>query len=365
MKYETQKALPPPASTIGVLGWMRKHLFKGPGSSIATLVLGYLAVIWLWPLIDWAFISADWLGTTRQDCSGDGACWVFINQRLDQFLYGFYPEAETWRLDLSFVILMACIGWLVIPRLPAKGPMAVFTLVIFPFIAFVLLSGGFFGLEPVDTHKWGGLSLTLVLAVVGIVAALPFGVLLALGRRSHMPIVRSLSVIYIEIWRGVPLITVLFMASVMLPLFFPEGMDFDKLLRALIGITMFQSAYMAEVVRGGLQAIPRGQYEAADALGLGYWQKMVMIILPQALKLMIPGIVNTFIALFKDTSLVLIIGLFDLLAIMQAAANDPNWIGFATEGYVFVALVFWVFCFSMSRYSQHLEKRLHTGHGAR
>lgn len=365
MKYESQPTLPAPASTIGVVGWMRKHLFNGPINSIATLVLGYFTVVLLWPVLDWSVFSADWQGTTRNDCSGEGACWVFISQRLDQFLYGFYPEAETWRLDTAFVMLAACIAWLVIPATPKKGWVAAFTLLVLPFIAFVLLSGGYFGLEEVETHKWGGLSLTLVLAVVGIVAALPFGVLLALGRRSDMPIVRSLSVVYIEIWRGVPLITVLFMASVMLPLFFPEDMTFDKLLRALIGITMFQSAYMAEVVRGGLQAIPKGQYEAADALGLGYWQKMLMIVLPQALKLMIPGIVNTFIALFKDTSLVLIIGLFDLLAIMQASANDPNWIGYATEGYVFVALLFWVFCFGMSRYSIHLEKRLHTGHGNR
>jgi len=197
------------------------------------------------------------------------------------------------------------------------------------------------------------------------VASLPLGIVLALGRQSDMPIVKSVCVTFIEIWRGVPLITVLFMASVMLPLFFPEGMSFDKLLRALIGITLFQSAYMAEVIRGGLQAIPKGQYEAADALGLGYWQKMILIIMPQALKLMIPGIVNTFIALFKDTSLVLIIGLFDVLAIGQAANQDPDWIGYSTESYLFIALLFWVFCFSMSRYSQHLEKKLHTGHGNR
>ena len=365
MIYEQQPTLPAPANTVGLIGWMRTKLFNTPTNSIATLVLAYLCFLWLTPMFDWIFFSADWVGTTRDDCTSEGACWVFITQRIDQFMYGFYPADQTWRLDLTFVAFVACIAWLVWPNLPKKGLVATFTLVIFPFIAFVLLSGGFFGLDIVETHKWGGLSLTLVLAVVGIVAALPLGILLALGRRSDMPIVRSISVAYIEIWRGVPLITVLFMASVMLPLFFPEGMHFDKLLRALIGITMFQTAYMAEVIRGGLQAIPRGQYEAADALGLGYWQKMIMIILPQALKLMIPGVVNTFIALFKDTSLVLIIGLFDLLAIVLAANNDPKWIGYATEGYVFVAFVFWVFCFSMSRYSQHLERMLHTGHGNR
>lgn len=365
MKYAIEPTLPPPPSTVGAIGWMRQHLFHGPLSSAATLIIAFLAVYLLTPVVQWAFIDADWVGDSREACASGGACWVFINNRLEQFLYGFYPSEETWRLDLAFALLIALIAWLVIPRLPFKGWASAFTLLIYPVIAYYLLIGDAFGLEYVETHRWGGFSLTLVLAFVGIVAALPIGVLLALGRRSEMPIVRSLSVVYIEIWRGVPLITVLFMASVMLPLFFPEDISFDKLLRALIGIIMFQSAYMAEVVRGGLQAIPRGQYEAADALGLSYWKKMILIILPQALKLMIPGIVNTFIALFKDTSLVVIIGLFDLLAIVQAASNDPDWIGFATEGYIFVALMFWIFCFGMSRYSQHLERKLHTGHGNR
>ena len=247
-------------------------------------------------------------------------------------------------------------------RFPWKGWLGAFILLVFPVIAFTLLSGGRFGLEHVETSLWGGLMLTLLLSAVGIVAALPIGIVLALGRRSSMPIVRALSIAFIELWRGVPLITVLFMASVMLPLFLPEGTHFDKLLRALIGIVMFQSAYIAEVVRGGLQAIPRGQYEAAEAMGFSYWQSMGLVILPQALKLVIPGIVNTFIALFKDTTLVLIIGLFDLLAIVQAGFQDPNWLGYAIEGYVFAGLVFWIFCFGMSRYSQALERKLHTGH---
>ncbi|MGB0467563.1 MAG: amino acid ABC transporter permease [Pontibacterium sp.] len=365
MKYEIQPTLAPPASTVGLIGWLRKNLFNGPFNSIFTLLLGYLVISLSIPSLNWLFIDADWFGSSRDACTSGGACWVFIGNRLDQFLYGFYPDSEYWRLNYSFLILVVAIAWLLLPKTPFKGLVGFFVLVIYPIIAFYLLTGGSFGLPSVDTHKWGGFSLTLVLAFVGIVASLPFGVLLALGRSSDMPVVRSMSVIYIEVWRGVPLITVLFMASVMLPLFFPEDMTFDKLLRALIGITLFQSAYMAEVVRGGLQAIPKGQYEAADALGLSYWKKMLLIILPQALKLMIPGIVNTFIALFKDTSLVVIIGLFDLLAIMQAASNDPLWIGYATEGYIFVALMFWIFCFSMSRYSMHLERKLHTGHGNR
>ncbi|MFC6669054.1 amino acid ABC transporter permease [Marinobacterium aestuariivivens] len=365
MKYDIEPTLSPPPSTVGAIGWMRKHLFHGPISSAATLIIALLAVYLLGPVVKWALIDADWVGDSREACTSGGACWVFISNRLEQFLYGFYPSDEYWRLNLAFVLLIALIAWLVIPRLPFKGWVSAVTLLVYPVIAYFLLIGDSFGLEYVETHRWGGFSLTLVLAVVGIVAALPFGILLALGRRSEMPIVKSLSVVYIEVWRGVPLITVLFMASVMLPLFFPEDISFDKLLRALIGIILFQSAYMAEVVRGGLQAIPRGQYEAADALGLSYWKKMILIILPQALKLMIPGIVNTFIALFKDTSLVVIIGLFDLLAIVQAASNDPDWIGYATEGYIFVALMFWIFCFGMSRYSQHLERKLHTGHGKR
>ncbi|MCP4328157.1 MAG: amino acid ABC transporter permease [Alphaproteobacteria bacterium] len=214
----------------------------------------------------------------------------------------------------------------------------------------------------VETPLWGGLFLTLVIAGVGIVASLPIGVVLALGRRSKMPIVRALCVAFIELWRGVPLISVLFMASVMFPLFLPEGMNFDKLIRALIGVALFSSAYMAEVVRGGLQAIPKGQYEAAQALGLTFWKSMSLIVLPQALKLVIPGIVNTFIGLFKDTTLVLIIGLFDLLGMVQLAATNPDWLGYAPEGYVFAGLGFWIFCFSMSRYSQAIERKLHTGH---
>ena len=217
-------------------------------------------------------------------------------------------------------------------------------------------------IPPVETPLWGGLFLTLVIGIVGVVGSLPIGIVLALGRRSSMPIVRSLCVAFIELWRGVSLITVLFMASVMFPLFLPEGMNFDKLIRALIGVLLFSAAYMAEVVRGGLQAIPRGQYEAAEALGLSYGKSMSLIILPQALKLVIPGIVNTFIGLFKDTTLVLIIGLFDLLGMVQLAGTNPKWLGFANEGYVFAAFGFWIFCFSMSRYSQHLEKKLHTGH---
>ena len=246
----------------------------------------------------------------------------------------------------------------------ARGALASVAVAVLTLMAVIALLGIDFGLTPVETSLWGGLTVTLVVSYVGIVASLPLGILLALGRRSKMPVVRTLSVAFIELWRGVPLITVLFMASVMLPLFLPPGTTFDKLLRALIGVALFSAAYMAEVVRGGLQAIPKGQYEAAQALGLGYWKMMRLIILPQALKIVIPGIVNTFIGLFKDTSLVSIIGLFDLLGIVRQNFADTNWSSWQTPatGLVFAAAIFWMFCFGMSRYSQFMERRLSTGH---
>jgi general L-amino acid transport system permease protein len=283
---------------------------------------------------------------------------------LAQFVYGRYPIDQRWRVDLVFFLFAAGLVPMAIPRVPFKRQNVIYLLVVFPIAAFILLVGGFFGLPEVETALWGGLMLTLVVAVVGMVASLPLGVLLALGRRSKMPVIRFLSITFIEFWRGVPLITVLFMSSVMLPLFLPAGVNFDKLLRALIGVALFSSAYMAEVVRGGLQAIPRGQYEGAMALGLSYWQRMRMIILPQALKLVIPGIVNSFISLFKDTSLILIIGLFDLLGIIQLNFSDANWAShqIPETGYVFAGFVFWMFCFGMSRYSQFMERRLNTGH---
>ena len=249
------------------------------------------------------------------------------------------------------------------PKIPNKGLNAVLFFGVFPIVAFFLLAGGF-GLPHVETQLWGGLLVTLVISFVGIAVSLPLGIILALGRRSKMPVVKMFSVIFIETIRGVPLVTVLFMASVMLPLFLPPGVTFDKLLRALIGVALFASAYMAEIVRGGLQAIPKGQYEGADSLGLGYWQKMSLIVLPQALKVVIPNIVSSFISLLKDTSLVYIIGMFDLLGIVRQNFSDANWVSAQTPrtGLIFAAFVFWIICFSMSRYSQFVERRLDTGH---
>ncbi|MDE2035023.1 MAG: amino acid ABC transporter permease, partial [Pseudomonas sp.] len=327
-----------------------------------TLLALYLVWMIIPPLVHWAVIDANWVGTTRADCTKSGACWVFIQQRFDQFMYGYYPEAERWRVNITVALAVAGAAPLFVRRFPRRAFYGVCFLIAYPLLAFALLHGGYLGMHVVPTSQWGGLMLTLVIATVGIAGALPLGILLALGRRSNMPAVKVVCVTFIEFWRGVPLITVLFMSSVMLPLFLPEGMSFDKLLRAMIGVVLFQSAYIAEVVRGGLQAIPKGQYEAAAAMGLGYWRAMGLVILPQALKLVIPGIVNTFIALFKDTSLVVIIGLFDLLNSVKQAAADPAWLGMATEGYVFAALVFWIFCFGMSHYSRSLERKLDTGH---
>jgi general L-amino acid transport system permease protein len=356
------ETLRPPITQIGLLAWVRQNLFSSPFNTILTLFCLWLLYLSVPPLVQWAILDANFVGDSREDCVGGGACWVFVKARFGQFIYGFYPISERWRVNTAFVILILGLTPLFLPRVRHKIAIAGALLIVYPVIAYYLFHGGAFGLRVVETSLWGGLFLTLVIAGVGIVASLPLGILFALGRRSEMPIVRAVCITFIEVMRGVPLITILFMASVMLPLFLPEGVNFDKLLRALVGVALFSAAYMAEVVRGGLQAIPKGQYEAAQALGLSFWKMMGLIVLPQALKIVIPGIVNTLIGLFKDTTLVLIIGLFDLLGIVQAALTDASWIGFATEGYIFAAFGFWVFCFGMSRYSMHVERKLHTGH---
>ncbi len=361
--------LPAPAFVKGPVHWIRENLFPNWWNSILTLVSLYIGYLLFSSVIDFALISAVFTGDSGKSCireSGGhmGACWPFIWAKFDQFIYGRYPLAERWRVDVVYLVGMAALIPALMPALPFKKWNVLFLLIVYPVMTFFLLVGGSFGLEPVETSLWGGLLVTLVVAVTGIVASLPIGIILALGRRSSMPTARFVSIIFIEFWRGVPLITVLFMSSVMFPLLLPEGVNFDKLLRALVGVALFSAAYMAEVVRGGLQAIPRGQYEGAQALGLSYWKMMGLIVLPQALKLVIPGIVNTFIGLFKDTTLVMIIGLFDLLGIVQLNFTDPKWISPVTShtGYLFAAAIFWIFCFSMSRYSIYMENRLHTGH---
>lgn len=357
-----ESVMKPPKKLLGPVAWMRMHLFSSWYNTLLTLIVGYLLVTSVGPTLNWLFLEADFKGSEPSDCTGGGACWLFIGQRLNFFIYGFYPNELQWRVDVMYALLALSFVPQFIENFPGRKWLGIFGITGLPVVGYFLIPGGSFGLEVVDSAKWGGLMLTLIIAYIGIIASLPIGILLALGRRSDMPIIRGLCVVFIEVWRAVPLITVLFMASVMLPLFLPEGMNFEKLMRALIGITLWQSAYMAEVIRGGLQAIPRGQYEAADALGLGYWKKTGLIILPQALKMVIPGIVNTFISLFKDTTLVLIIGLFDILGTVQSTITDPAWQNVAIEGYVFVAFCFWIFCFGISRYSQNLERKLDTGH---
>ncbi|MGB3831804.1 MAG: amino acid ABC transporter permease [Mesorhizobium sp.] len=365
-----------PRSQVGPAAWIRKNLFATPVDS-AMSVFSLLLLAWAIPqVLNWLFFDAVWTGADRTACltteqggqlpaGWAGACWPFVTGRFGQFMFGRYPFEERWRVVLTGILFIVLLAPLLIPKVPYKGLNAILFFVVFPFVAFFLLVGGAFGLPYVETPLWGGLMVTLVLSYVGIVVSLPLGILLALGRRSQMPIVKLFSVIFIEAVRGVPLVTVLFMASFMLPLFVPPGMTFDKLLRALIGVALFASAYMAEVIRGGLQAIPKGQYEGADSLGLSYWQKMGFIVMPQALKLVIPGIVNTFIGMFKDTTLVLIISMFDLLGVVkQNISGDPTWATpqTAKTGYVFAAAIFWIFCFSMSRYSMFMERRLDTSY---
>jgi general L-amino acid transport system permease protein len=467
VKTERHPDLPPPPLEAGPLAWMRKNLFSSPLNALLTIVGMWLLWTTLPPVLNWAILNANWSGNGRTACEAlpgeqAGACWVFIKVRLGVLFYGFYPEAERWRIDMAAIQLFASLAPLIMislvpgrserlmvvfpvagvlgvlalcgplpglvaaafllapsllcrvdfSRLTARIPgstavrlglaaaiffgtraaarefmpsaadsLAVFALallflaatmgkagetrwrlalltLVFPFIGFWLLLGDAFGLVHVPTDQWGGMSLTLIIASFGMSTSLPLGILLALGRRSDMPVIRSLCVAYIEFIRGVPLISVLFMASVMLPLMLPPGTTFDKLLRALVGISIFYAAYMAEVIRGGLQALPKGQFEAAEALGFRYWRAMRLIIMPQALRVVIPGITNTFLGLFKDTTLVAVINLMDILGVVKSALADSQWLGFTKEGYLFAGFAFWVFCFGISSYSMQLEKRL-------
>ena len=444
VRRETLEQQAPPLSVAGPVAWIRTNLFSGPVNSFMTLICIYVVATSLPDLVRFYFIDAVWSGTNRDACLADkvgrpvGACWAYVADRFQYFIYGSYPVSQRWRVNIVFLMFALGVVWMLWDRAPLKKVGAFFFFVVMPLGAYVLLLGGanaegflrwailvtlalaalylvlsfvpglarfwtpasllevelaaspmqrFYrpkrlillalvvfgliailadraGLPRVDTGLWGGMMVTFLIAAVGIVFSLPLGVILALGRRSRLPIIQLLSVIFIEFVRGVPLITVLFMANFMLPLFMPAGTSFNQLLRVLVGVALFSAAYMAEVIRGGLQAIPKGQYEGADAMALTYWQKMRMIILPQALRLVIPGIVNTFIGLFKDTSLVYIIGIADLLGTVRRGFNDPAWITPSTPatGLVFAGFVFWLFCFAMSRYSIYMEGRLSTGH---
>jgi len=345
-----------------VIGWLKRNLFSTWYNSILTVIALWILYKAVSVVLDWGIVNAAF-GTTRESCDAvQGACWSFLIKNRALFLVGTYPFDERWRPFTAFLILAGMALASISRDLRAKRWFQGLWFAS-PVVFMILIRGAdFLGLKPVESSLWGGIMLTLILAVGGIGISFPIGLLLALGRRSKMPIIRALSVAYIELIRGVPLITILFMASVLLPLFFPSGFEMDKVLRALIGIILFSAAYVAEVVRGGLQAIPRGQEEAAAAVGLNYWQMMTFIILPQALRIMIPPLVSTFIALFKDTTLVTIIGLIELLGIATLATNNPEWIGKRIEGYVLIAGTFWVFCFGMSRYSVRLEERFKAGH---
>jgi general L-amino acid transport system permease protein len=362
--------VPPPLASVGALGWIRANLFPSVGSGVLTVLIS-LSLIWIaLPLIDFLIVDAVWTGSDRDACLATaerpvvGACWAYIADRFAYVVYGSYPIAGRWRVDVFFALLAFGTGWLLWLEAPRRDIGSIYFFVFLPVASFVLLHGfEAIGLPVVDTALWGGFTVTIVVAAVGIVASLPIGIVLALGRRSRLPAVRLLSILYIEFVRGVPLITVLFTASLLLPLFLPETWSPDNLMRALVGVALFSSAYMAEVVRAGLQSMPKGQYEAAHALGLSYWQSLRLIILPQALKVTIPNIVNSYIALFKDTTLVFIVGIFDFLKTIEVARADPIWSTPVTSatGYIFAAFVYFVCCYAMSRYATGIEKRLSTG----
>ena len=357
---------PPPAALSDNLFW---RVYRACFSTLGNALLTLIALLITWWLasatVQWVFVSGVFGGDTRDACAaGGGMCWPFVAAKVQQWIYGRYPLELRWRVDLWLLLLAAAAAWLALPRLPCKKVVGWTVVLAYAPLSVLLLYGGFFGMPEVETPLWGGVMLTLVVAITGNIMSLPLAVPLALGRRAnHMPVVKSLCVCFIEFIRGVPLITMLFMASVMLPLFLPEGATVDKLLRALLAVTIFQAAYLAEVVRGGLQALSGGQEEGAQSLGLSYWQTMRFIILPQALTISIPGIVNSYIALLKDTTLVLIIGLFDVLGMVQLTTKDPQWIAPTTveSGYLVVAAFFWVLCFGMSRYSRGLEQKLQAG----
>ncbi|MAH53398.1 MAG: amino acid ABC transporter permease [Candidatus Pelagibacter sp.] len=347
-------------SGIRILDRLNKNINLNWFNAILTSLIIFVLIKNIPPLLNWLFFDADFIGTSKEECSREGACWIFVNVWFKRLIYGLYPNSEIWRINLSFLMLIGLVisAFFVAPKI--KKYIIIFLLFIFPFIAMNLISGGNFGLEWVETPAWGGLSLTFIISIFALLFCFPVGMFLALGRRSSAPIVRYSSIGFIEFWRGVPLITVLFMASVMMPMFLPDGVYMDKLVRVIIAITLFEAAYMAEVIRGGLQALPRGQYDAGKSLGMGYWRMHLLVILPQALKLVIPGVANTFLALVKDTPLILVVGLLELVGMIDMAKTNPEWLGFATEGYVFAGVVFWIICYSMSRYSQYLERKYKT-----
>jgi general L-amino acid transport system permease protein len=352
--------LKPPVTNVGVIGWLKTNLFSSWYNSLLTvLMLGMLA-LFIPPLIKWAFIDSLWNSSAEACRNIDGACWSVIPHNFRFIILGFFPEGQGWRPVLAMALLL---GLVIYSKERSRWKKSLAWLWLINLIIMgTLMYGGVLGMPVVETSQWSGLPLTLVLSFFGMVVAYPLGIFLALGRRSKMPAIKTLCVVYIEMIRGVPLISLLFMSSIMFPLFLPEGVTIDKVLRALVAIILFTAAYIAEVVRGGLQAMPRGQYEAADSLGLTYGHTMRLVILPQALKIVIPPSVGILLSVFKDTSLVVIIALYDVLKTTMVTLSNPEWAGYSKEAYIFLALLYFAFCYAMSSYSRRLEKELHTGH---
>ena len=351
-------------SGIKNLDKLNKNINTSNFNAALSVSIILLIIFALPPLLNWLIFDANIAGDTKETCTGGGACWVYIKIWFNRFMYGMYPNAEQWRVNITFIAVLVFMsaGFFVPTRL--KNYLSLYYTLLLPIISFALIyyiiSGGSFGLVWVETGAWGGLSLTFMVSFFSLIFCFPIGMMLALGRRSNLPIVKYSSLSFIEFWRGVPLITVLFMSAVMFPLFLPEGTYIDKLIRVVVAITLFEAAYTAEVIRGGLQALPRGQYDAAKSLGMGYWRMHVFVILPQALKLVIPGIANTFLALIKDTPLIFVVGLLELVGMLNLAKTNPEWLGFSMEGYVFAGIIFWIICYSMSKYSQKLELKYKT-----
>ena len=335
----------------------RNRLFSTPLQSAITLATLAVLILAAVPMVRWALINATWQGTTRADCVPGGACWVFIKARFLQFMVGFYPEAERWRVAIWAIV--TALALLALLKTPAKhrGTVALAIVALLPPLGIWLLGGGF-GLARVETRDWGGLMLTIFISIHAAFIAIPLGILLALGRQSQLPLIRLISILFIEFWRGVPIIAVIFLASLLLPLIMPSGVGVDRLARAIIGLGLVIAAYMAEAVRGGLQALPSGQREAATALGLGYWRATRLIVLPQALRISLPAMTNEFIALVKNTTLVLVVSILDLLGVAQASIADPNWVGMNMEAFVFSGAIYWLMCFAISRWSLNTEARL-------
>ena len=346
------------------LDTLNKNINTSNFNAALTLLIIFVIFKAIPPSLSWMILDANISGDTKEACTGTGACWTYIKVWFRRFMYGMYPNEQHWRINTAFLLVIGLGTFGLFATEKMKKFLALYYVVIYPIIAFLiiyyLISGGYFGLEWIETGAWGGLSLTFIVSFFCLIFCFPLGMILALGRRSSLPAVRYISIGYIEFWRGVPLITVLFMSSVMFPMFLPEDFFMDKLVRVIIAITLFEGAYCAEVIRGGLQSLPRGQYDAAKSLGMGYWKMHIFVILPQALKLVIPGICNTFLALVKDTPLIFVVGLAEIAGMLALAKTNPKWLGFAMEGYIFAAIIFWIICYAMSKYSYNLEEKYKT-----